>query len=281
MALEAVYGDVPKEDKVENKDTQQTEQKQEVNDTPEYNEIEQDAIRKGWKPEGVEGKRNISAEEFLERESLFGRIHKQDKVIKKLESTMDEMTKQHKKIAELERKKVLEELKVKKKDAFENADYTAVLEIDERIDEVKQIKTENISHEVPQQDYVHPDFPEWHSRNQWYNAEVEPELYEEAEVIGQGYAIKHPKASAKEVLDYVEKTVKRLHPDKFERSAPTRRSAVESGQRSSASPRRNADRKPSKKDLSSEQLRVMNRFVSRGVMTEEEYINQLVEIGEL
>lgn len=277
MALEAVYEEVPAEKVEETKEETPVETTDETDN--EVSEVEQEAIRKGWKPEGVEGKRHISAEEFLERESLFGRIHKQDKALKRLEGTLEEMTKQHKKIAELERKKVLDELKSKKKEALENADYDAVLELDERIDDAKQVKTEAISHAKPDPDYVHPDFPAWHERNPWYNPESEPELFEAAEIIGQGYVAKHPNAAAKDVFEYVEKTVKRMHPEKFERQT-TRRNAVESGQRNTTT-RRNVEHKPTKKNLSAEQRRVMERFIARGVLTEEEYINQLVEIGEL
>lgn len=38
--------------------------------TPEYSEIELEAIEHGWNPEGVEGKRNLSAEEFLDRPTV-------------------------------------------------------------------------------------------------------------------------------------------------------------------------------------------------------------------
>ena len=33
--------------------------------TPEYTEIEQEAMGFGWNPEGVEGKKNLTAEEFV------------------------------------------------------------------------------------------------------------------------------------------------------------------------------------------------------------------------
>jgi len=52
---------------------------------PEFSEVEQDAMSKGWSPDGVEGKPNLSAEEFVARQPLYDKLHKTDRAMKRVE----------------------------------------------------------------------------------------------------------------------------------------------------------------------------------------------------
>ena len=152
----------------------------------EYNEVEQSAITKGWKPEGVEGNPNISADEFLRNESFFERIHKLERNNRQLQTSMDEMAGQHTKIAELERQKVMDELKAKKKVALAEEDYDAVVDIDERIAETRDEVVSDAP--VSKEPAVNQEYNTWAAQNPWYNEDTNPELYDEATTLGFAYA---------------------------------------------------------------------------------------------
>lgn len=74
-------------------------------DPSEYSEIELNAIEKGWNPEGVEGKKNLSAEEFLDRQSLYDDLHSLKRQNKRLATDIENINKYQKSIREDERKK--------------------------------------------------------------------------------------------------------------------------------------------------------------------------------
>ena len=51
-----------------------------------YSDVELEAIEHGWNPDGVEGKRNLSAEEFMDRKPLYDKIHATEKKLRRLET---------------------------------------------------------------------------------------------------------------------------------------------------------------------------------------------------
>jgi len=64
---------------------------QEVVAEPELTEVEQEAMQHGWTPEGVEGKRNLSAEEFMDRQPLYDDIRSLKKQTRKQQEAIDAM----------------------------------------------------------------------------------------------------------------------------------------------------------------------------------------------
>lgn len=289
--LEAVYGDNVEdlqEDIQEDKEVQEDvdevivpeNESEEIRDDEELSdeptEAEAQAKANGWRPEGVEGKRPLSAEEFNDRESFFDRIHKLEKQNEGLRGTVDEMAVQHGKIAELERTKVLDDLKSRKKTALAEEDYDQVIELDDRIAETREVPVQN--EPTKDQPYTDPAFSGWQDQNAWYDEARNPDMFAEANALGEAYARRTGKAGT-EMYGYVETTMKRMYPDKFDRQERgTQR--VEGGR--SAAPRKRAGpKKYSKKDLNENQRRVMNTYVKRGVMTEDEYIAELVKINEV
>lgn len=285
MPLEQVYGDTPQEEVTETPTETEAvveEPAEEVveettEEAVEYSEEEQSAMAKGWKPDGVEGKPNISAGEFLRRESLFDRIHKLERMVENSNSTIDEMAAQHKKLAELERTKLMDELKAQKKTALAEEDYDAVIDLDERLAEVRSEEVEDTSNDVG--DYVNPAFNDWAARNTWYNQDTNPAIYQEATALGYAYAQQTGKDGA-EVYDYVERTMKTLHPELGGSAPKNKPNAVEGA--ATPTPRKKAGpARKTKKDLTDVQRRVMDRYVKTGVMSEQEYIDELIKIGEL
>ena len=246
-----------------------------------YSESERAAMAKGWKPDGVPGKPKLSADEFLRNEQFFDRIHKQNKTIKSLEKQLDEVVKQHSRIAEVEREKALDELKAAKKTAYENENYDEVVELDEKIAEVRTTKAETTEGETSdEQANIDPDFYTWQAQNKWYDPEANPDLFAEATAIGEAYN-RLTGTAGTALYDHVASQMSKLYPERVTGQTPAakRTGNVESGARS---PRPRQGKKTySKSDLNSTQRRVMERYVSGGLMTEQDYIDELVKIGEI
>ena len=287
-ALQEVYTDEPVEEVVEEQHTEETQEslveesvqeEVETEETQQYTEAEQVALSKGWKPDGVEGKRTLSAEEFNDRESFFERIHKLEKQNNSLRSTVDEMASQHTKIAELERVKVLDELKARKKVALAEENYDEVIELDDKIAETRDIPVEEVKTGSSEEAPVDPNFSSWQSQNTWYETIKNPDVFAEANALGESYVQRTGKAGT-DMYNYVANTMKRLYPDVVGGVVPRRPASVE-GNVAPTQRRRAGPKKHTKKDLNDNQRRVMNTYVRRGVMTEDEYISELAKIGEL
>lgn len=228
----------------------------------EYSDIEQEAIAHGWNPEGVEGKRNLTAEEFMDRKPLYDDLHSQQRKIKRLEEGMEALKQHNKMIAAKEREKVINELKRAKKLALEEEDFDAVIAIDDKIAETRVAKD-------PAEETRNEAFEAWVEQNTWYSQDVE--LKEYADLIGTAYYSKNPTKSAAEVYKYVEKETKARYPDKFPTNERRSRPAPVEG----ANKGRKGGSKRSKystADLPEEHLQIMRSLIRGKVMTEEEYL---------
>lgn len=234
-------------------------------EAPDYSEVEIEAMEHGWNPEGVEGKRNLSAEEFMDRKPLYDEIHSTKKQIKRLQEGMDLLKAHHERVAELERAKALDYLKNQKKIALENEDFDAVLDIDDKIAEQKAAPNAA----APASNSA---FEEWVEENTWYNQDSE--LKEYADMIGNGYAASHPKKPLTDIYEYVSKEVKSRFPEKFGNTARHAPSPVEGG-----SKRRTTSRKLSARDLPEDDYRIMKTIVRAGGITEEQYLKEYAELN--
>lgn len=226
----------------------------------EYNEIEQQAIEHGWNPDGVEGKRNLSAEEFMDRQPLYDDIRSLKKQYRKLQEGYEALTEHHKHVKEKERAKLIQQLKAAKKAALENDNYDAVVEIDDRIAEAKV---------APEDNATNPTFEEWVDNNEWYHQDDEMRQY--ADMVGTGYYQQHPNKNVKEVYDYVAKEVKSRFPEKFGNQNRSKPTPVEGASKGSRSTPRS---KYSAKDLPDDARQIMKTIVRTGAMTEEQYLKE-------
>ena len=241
-----------------------------------YNDVEQEAISRGWNPEGVEGKRNLSAEEFLDRQPLYDDIRSLKKQTRKLQEGMEATLKMVDGARKREREKVLEEYKLAKREALEDGDFDTVLEIDEKIADAKAEADAPLVNEA----YI-----EWVADNEWYVEE--PKMKEYAETIGAGYFQKNPEATPDKIYAYVAKEARKRFPDYFEeggdeddyedeqeqdeKPAPRRRRAspVE-GARKARSKRGNS--RHSVRDLTADERSIMRTVCRSANLTEAEYL---------
>src|ERR1700744_3154427 len=101
---------------------------------------QQEALSQGWVPkEEFDGdaERWVDAGEFLRRGELFRKIESQSKELKDVRKALAELAKHNSKIREVEYARAIEGLKAQKKEALSKGDADRVVDIDDKIDLVK------------------------------------------------------------------------------------------------------------------------------------------------
>lgn len=242
-------------------------------DAPEYTEAEQKAMDKGWNPEGVEGKRNISADEFLDRESFFDRIHKLEQNMKRKEKTIDALQEFNKQTEDKAYKKAIKDLKTAKKEAAKEEDLERVIEIDEQIESLTDAKEEATAAAPPAQAYPQEEWADAYSaftsNNVWYGRI--PDLTNRADALGTGYIQQNPTASPDDVYKHVLSTVKKEFPQEFENKQRKRPAAV--GTADKSAPAKKGKAKFSLKDVDESDREMAKVIIASGV-PEAEYLRQ-------
>jgi tetratricopeptide (TPR) repeat protein len=240
-------------------------------ETPQYSEIEQQAIEQGWRPkaewEGDETKWR-DAKEFVERGELYSKIDTMGRDLKDTKKALKMLQEHHSKLKEVEYNKALTELKAAQKKNLESGDADAYLETTELLTDLKaeQKAREVYQESMPQT--VDPRFTAWVDRNQWYAKE--PAMKKYADLIGEVYARQNPDLEPVDVLDYVTKEIKVKFKDKFVNPNRNKPGAVEGSTNAST---------PSKKfEMSEDEVKVMNTFIRQKIMTKEEYIAELKKV---
>jgi regulator of replication initiation timing len=253
------------------------------------------AMDKGWVPQDEwEGEPDQwrPAKEFLDRGELMDRISSQsrqldnyNKEIKELQVSMKALAEHNKKVAKLEYDKAMKDLKSKKAEALSYGDHDTVVDIDEQIDDLKTSKREIETQEdsAPNTDNMgaaHPSIVAWMEENTWYN--TNPVMRGAADALADAYVAQNPhiKDNPDAVLSYVNSAMRKEFPDRF--GAPKRKpSGTADTSTSGSASSKGGKKKFTSKDLSQEQRTVAKRFAATGVMTEQEYVDQLVELGEV
>jgi hypothetical protein len=237
--------------------------------------VQEEALNQGWVPkEDYEGdpEKFVDAAEFLRRGELFRKIESQSKEMKELRKALNGLAQHNAKIREVEYKRALEDLKVQKKTALNEGDADKVVDIDERIDYVKEqqkIQAQQQVQDVVQSVEIHPELQSWINKNSWYESNTDMRKF--ADKYGAALA---GEMSPTEVLKEVEKAVKERFKDKFRNPNRDKPGAVEGVQNR---PGRSSE---ADYELSEVEKTVMNTLVKGGHMTKEEYIKQLKAIKQ-
>lgn len=207
-----------------------------------------EATKGGWSPkENWKGDPDkwVDAKEFVERgEKFAGHMKKERDDLKEkvegLEKTLNEQKEtfaefqkfntenRQREIANIEKahKKEIAELKAEKKQALKDGDADLVVELDDKIDELKdehkkevEEKKTVVKEKNPASDAV---FNKWLKENAWYNDDEDLNAY------ANGYGQKiEGKFVGKEFLDKIAERVKEKFPDKFENKNREKGSGVE------------------------------------------------------
>lgn len=239
------------------------------NQEEEFSEVEQEAMSKGWSSEGVEGKPNLSAEEFVARQPLYDKIHNTDRKMKRLEDQNKAVTAHLEMMRKNFSEDKVEDLKARKKAilAEQEEGWTdEVIEIDEKIIKASQEEEIVIPEAVDTSAY-----DSWLDQNQWYENNNEMKAY--ADRLGAGILAQDPNMNLKDVYEEVSEEVKIRFSEQFK--PKTRNGSVESGR-----PRSRAKAaKYTVADLDDETKGIMKNLVRSGVMTTEEYLTDLETTG--
>jgi len=233
----------------------------------ELSDIEQEAISKGWNPQGVEGRRNLTAEEFLDRQPLYDKIHKSDRAVKRLQEQQEALMKHLEMLQNNVVDRTVEDLKRQKKEALEEEDHDRVIEIDEKIIKAREAP------EPPKPTQSTEVFDTWVEENTWYEQDAKLRRY--ADAVGAEYAQQYGEITPA-LLNKIALEVKETFPDKFN-GTRTRPSPVEGAQRGRGKARA---AKYSAKDLDEDARNVMRTLVRNGTYSnEQEYISALEKSG--
>lgn len=237
----------------------------------ERSELELEAMAMGWSPDGAkEGRKSISAEEFIDRKPLYDKAHKTDRAMKRLEEQNKAITAH----LEMVRKNMVESkvevLKSRKRTVLEEQDdgwTDEVMQIDEDI--VKAGQEEEI---VVPETVDNSAYDQWLDNNQWYENNTEMKAY--ADKYGAGIFAQNPDAQLVDIYEEVAKEVQVRFADQF--SSNRKRTSPVEGSRHRG---KATVAKYTVKDLDDDAKSIMNNLVKAGVMTKAEYISDLEKTG--
>lgn len=236
---------------------------------PEFTKVEQTALEQGWVPkDDFQGEEHkwVDAGEFLRRGELFGKIDSQNRELKETRKTLAALEQHYLKVKETEYKRALADLKKQKKEALIENDVEAVLDVDEKIEELReeQIAEARASAQAQMQQVQsepHPEFVAWTNKNGWYETNKPMRAFADA----RGMELRQEGKSPAEVLRMVAEEVRREFPNKFynpNREAP---SAVEGAGAQKGSATKGIV-------LSEIETTIMKKLVGQGVLTKEQYL---------
>lgn len=252
---------------------------------PELTGIEKQAFEMGWRPEDQykgDPDKWVDASIFVARAPMFEELKRMNKALKTATTKLNAMEIHSARLREEGYKQAMNELKQLKQAALDDANSSAVIDIDERILELreKQHKERTESQQVDA-DEANRYFYEFKRSNPWYDQDQD--LKEEADAIGQTLFVKMSRSGdvdMESLFIEVAKRVKKLNPDHPAFVNHTKKAApsVEPGGRGS-----NVGKKTfGVNDLTEQERRVHAQLFGRGKapagFTEEEYFKQCKEM---
>lgn len=264
--------------------------------TDKTTDLEAQAIDKGWRPkEEWEGEPElwVDAGEFIRRGELMDRISDQTKALKTAQQQIDllktnfqQMTDHNKKMAKKEFDDVLKTLKAQKVEALDSGESEKVVELDEKIDELKQAGKELDSDTEsepnpngPNSQQVPQEVLDWEKSNSWYF--TDPVMQGTANGLISDYVQKNPQdqGNFQKILAHVDENIGKYFDTTQGRTRPGATVDPNSTGRSSGKGKDKV--KYSINDLTPEQRKVAKAFSASGIMSTEDYIKDLAELNEL
>lgn len=234
--------------------------------------IEIEAMENGWKPEEDfkadpknEGKKWRSAEEFMDRKSLFDRIETGNHEVKQLKKTLQQLSQHHANVEKKAYEKALADLKAERKVAIQENDMARAEELRDEMDDIRD-KINEVKPPVEIPTGPPPELVEFKTRNSWYQRDDAMTRY--ADSVGQ--ELFNQGLSPSKVLEGVEKKTREAFPEKFRN--PNRESAPEmvpSGKRAGTT---------TGFRLSDEEEKIVKNFVATGIMTRDQYVAELKKL---
>lgn len=236
-------------------------------------DIEAKAREQGWRPDGPK-----SAEQFLKDGEYIEEIKARGKEIKSLKKQVDELMKHVSGLKKAGYQEKIDMIQAEREEAVARSDIDSLNYLDEELNKVKNEMTNDIKpqHEVPQA------FAEFDERHKDLANDYSLEATEIKQFItDRTVQLMQSGLDPDTTVQVLERDMAFKFPERFkskEERAKPKAQAVESDSRPVTKSKRT---KFTINDLTYEQKQVCYGLERKGVMTKEDYIKQLVEIGEL
>jgi len=259
--------------------------------TPEEVSVESLAREMGWKPsDDFQGHKDdyVDAATFIRRskdiqDTMRQHLKENKKKLTSFEKALDDFKSHSERVFKAQLASQREQIKQLQKDrraAIEEGDIERVDDIENQLtDIVRNVEPERTTEPEPDSEEVEV-FEEWLGENQWFGVpkvrKGDPDMTE--------YALRLADEPKFKALPYarrlkkVTEAVKDMFPEHFkprDKTTPPPVSPVEAPKPASRK------KKFTARDLNEQQKSVMRNMVKSGVMSEQEYIDDLVKIGEL
>lgn len=240
------------------------------------------AMKLGWNPDHEGGDRPFkSAEEYILmsreiQDTTSKQLRAQRRETDDLKAGLDALKDHNEKVYKVHVKNLKKELRGLKKqrgEAEEDGDTGLVRQIDKEIKEI-----EDTPDEVSVKDTKRsPTFKKWLEKNDWYNTDEEMQIYADA----QSYDKELVGLPEEKVYAAIRKRTKKQFPERFEQVKTETEPKPKAPSVESSTPPKKEKSKFTMKDLNEDQKKYAKTFADQGIMKVEDYINELVEIGEL
>jgi len=299
---EKTVAETEEEEKTETEveqDTDSTETK--TDETPKKTEadkaVEEIARSMGWvdkenfdDDDGT--KKYVDAKTFILNASQIAHDAKREtakvrKDLQEIKKTMNSFRKHQQDIIDAEVQEKMNTLEQEKVEAIKEGSVEEVKKIDEKINKIQKT-TETQKETIPE---IRPEVVEWQDRNDWYGEGGDPEMTAYADLLSNRYK----GDDIDEMLEYVDKGVKKVfggnnkNIDKTKQDTDIKDTKEETNKEkpkvaaveSTVNVKKDkaGNKKVTYKDLTRDQQTVCDRFVDLGVMTREEYVEELIKTG--
>lgn len=235
---------------------------------------ELEARQSGWVPKEEftdDAEKWVDAGEFIRRGQLFRKIETQSRQLKDMAKAIQDIQSLHAKSREVEYKRALETVRAEKKTALEDGDADAVIEADDKMAMLREAQRESANQPAPQEHHgeENPVFVNWVAKNTWYSQHKGMKAF--ADTIG--IEMRQQGLSPDDVLRKVEQEVRKEFPNRFVNPNQGKPSSVEGG-----TPNKGKSGKDNYQ-LSDQERGIMNNLVRLGVMTRDQYIDELKKVN--
>lgn len=230
-----------------------------------------------WVEEGKDPEAWVDASEFLRRAPLYEGLHKANRTVKSLEKKLNMLVQHQEELVQAKVKQQLDSLKAEKKMAAKEHDFEKMVEIDEKIEQVKE---KAVQKKEAIKDDSQEAFEEWKADNEWY--EKDEDMFAYANGIGSKLEKEHPEWSPTKILGEVAKRTKKAFEWKSRnpnRDAPGKVASPNAGGNgaSNTAATNGQGKMPTYNDLPEEAKQMYREFVKsdknpHGFMTKEQYL---------
>jgi len=257
---------------------------------PQFSDAEQRAYDKGWRPkEEFHGDPEDwrPAKEWLERGEIFERMRHISKEAYEAKNALNSVYQEFMKYRETAYKQALEDLKSERKQAWNEGDYDKVEKLEEQIDKTKEQQAVERARAMAKakeqqqtQNQIDPDVQAWIDRNKWYTEDKEMRAY--ADATANIFAEEHKRLGQPvdpfKLQAHVESSVRKLFADKFRKGPP---SPDSQGSRQQSGSNRTTDKYAQvERNMSEEELKIMNTLVKHSGISKEQYMKDYIKASE-